>query len=237
MADGQSAQAGSSVVGFVGAPKPAQHGSAYNGLADMSLDEFECQFRGCSLQIPAHDRAKLAPVSAELLSAEEVAAAPAAVDWREQNAVSEVKNQQRCGSCWSFSTTGALESAWYLATGGGGGGGGGGEGGTMEPLSEQTLVSCEADCNGCNGGFPYKAMDWVAFNGIDTEASYPYDNATAKNGTVPECDVNGTGRVRAAVQATGHQLLNRTEEYMAAFVAKYGPVSIALDDMGQLWFP
>ena len=62
--------------------------------------------------------------------------------------------------------------------------------GTMQPLSEQTLVSCEADCNGCNGGFPYKAMDWVAYYGIDTEASYPYDN-----GTVPTSSPLSTFRV------------------------------------------
>ena len=77
----------------------------------------------------------------------------------------------------------------------------------------QGLVSCETDCSGCNGGFPYKAMDWAAFFGMYTEASYPY---ASSNGTVPKCDVNGTGRVKAMVQATGHQLLNQTEEYVSA---------------------
>jgi len=77
-------------------------------------------------------------------------------------------------------------------------------------------------------------MNWAAFYGMYTEASYPYASG---NGTVPKCDVNGSSRVKAKIQATGHQLLNQTEEYMAAFVAKFGPVSIALDDMPQLWFP
>ena len=68
------------------------------------------------------------------------------------------------------------------------------------------------------GGFPYKAMDWVSFFGIDTEASYPYANETAKSGKVPACDRNATGRVRAAVKATGHQLLNQTEECVSLLV-------------------
>ena len=67
-------------------------------------------------------------VPAELMTQAEVDDAPESVDWREKQAVSEVKNQARCGSCWSFSTTGVLESAWFLATN------------TMESLSEQEAL-------------------------------------------------------------------------------------------------
>ena len=73
--------------------------------------------------------------------------------------------------------------------------------------------------SGCDGGFPSKAMDWVAVNGIDTEASYPYANSTTK-GTPPACSFNSSTHVKASIKATGHQALNQTEDYMAAFVAK-----------------
>jgi hypothetical protein len=55
-------------------------------------------------------------------------------------------------------------------------------------------------------------------------------------GTLPICthSVNASGRVKAAIKATGHMALNQSEAYMAAFVAKYGPISIALDDMAQV---
>ena len=72
----------------------------------------------------------------------------------------------------------------------------------------------------------------VAANGIDTEASYPY---TSGNGTAPACAAKQ--HAKAKVQATGHVLLNASEVYIAAFVAKFGPVSVALDDMPLLWFP
>ena len=146
---------------FVGGKRSGQgknHGSDYNSMADLSLDEFSMHYRGCSLHVPPHDRFKLNHVDAALLTQEEIANAPAAVDWREKGAVGRVKNQARCGSCWSFSTTGALEASWFLATEAAQSGGG-----VMESLSEQTLVSCESDCSGCNGGFPYKAMDWVSY--------------------------------------------------------------------------
>ena len=72
--------------------------------------------------------------------------------------------QAFCGSCWSFSTTGCLEGAWFLA------------GYPLESLSEQQLVACDTEYNqGCNGGWPSLAMDYISNNGgIVPEIVYPY---------------------------------------------------------------
>ncbi len=100
--------------------------------------------------------------------------APVSIDWRTQNAVTPVKDQGQCGSCWSFSTTGALEGIYSILNG------------KLVSFSEQQLVDCDNFKNGgtsmgCNGGDMGTAMDWIGKNGgLCTEASYPYVSGTTK---------------------------------------------------------
>ncbi|XP_028287007.1 pro-cathepsin H [Parambassis ranga] len=91
---------------------------------------------------------------------------PDSIDWRKKgNYVTDVKNQGSCGSCWTFSTTGCLESVTAIATR------------RLVPLSEQQLVDCAQDFNnhGCNGGLPSQAFEYIMYNkGLMTEQDYPY---------------------------------------------------------------
>jgi cathepsin L len=91
---------------------------------------------------------------------------PNGVDWRTQGVVSPVKNQGNCGSCWSFSTTGLLESTYKLKKG------------IIPNFSEQQLVDCCGKkgflCEGCNGAWPEWALNYVNSSGIVSGSAYPY---------------------------------------------------------------
>merc|ERR1712178_554499 len=90
------------------------------------------------------------------------------IDWTTQGAVTPVKNQGQCGSCWSFSTTGGLEGAWQLASG------------SLTSMSEQQFVDCSKQNSGCNGGLMDYAFSFAKGTAVATESSYPY---TARDGT------------------------------------------------------
>ncbi len=83
-------------------------------------------------------------------------------NWEQQGAVSSVKNQGTCGSCWTFSTAGNIESQAYLKTK------------RFVEYSEQQLIDCDKSNFGCSGGWPYMAIDWLSNNGgLMTIQDYP----------------------------------------------------------------
>jgi len=142
-------------------------------------------------------------------------------DWRDANAITGVKNQGRCGSCWAFSVTEELETAWFLA------------GNPMPLLSEQQLVSCDKIDQGCNGGTPPTAyLSIEVTHGLDSEASYPY---TSGNGDNSACQFNASNVAANmanwtyAIEPCFAFCQHQNETALQHAVAKHGPASICLN--------
>ncbi|XP_022747450.1 cysteine protease RD19A-like [Durio zibethinus] len=144
---------------------------------------------------------------------------PEDFDWREKGAVTPVKNQGSCGSCWSFSTTGALEGAHFLATG------------KLVSLSEQQLVDCDHECDpeeagacdsGCNGGLMNSAFEYtLKAGGLMLEEDYPYtgtDRGTCK-----------FDKTKIAAKVANFSVVSLDEDQIAANLVKNGPLAVAIN--------
>jgi len=175
-----------------------------NQFVDLRNDEFVKQmngYKGVKVNEPTRPFGRIADYKL-----------PATVDWRDKKIVTGVKNQQQCGSCWAFSTTGSLEGQHALKTG------------KLVSLSEQNLVDCSGPEGnmGCEGGLMDQAFEYIEKNGgIDTEGSYPY---TAQDGTCHYKKGSSGATCKGFVDIpTGD------EKALQQAVAKIGPVSVAID--------
>ena len=147
------------------------------------------------------------------LKAPELEDVPDSWNWRDHNGVSPVKDQGNCGSCWTFSTVGCLESAHLIKYG------------SLATYSEQQLVDCAGafENHGCNGGLPSQAFEYVLYNGgLSTEADYPYF-AEDRNCTV-NADTYAIDVVTGAVNITADD-----EVELKNAVYNYGPTSVCFE--------
>jgi len=174
-----------------------------NNMADLSNEEYQRIYLGTRIDFTGK--------AVSFDDAEPESPAADTVDWRSKGAVTGIKNQGQCGSCWSFSTTGSVEGAHFLATN------------KLVSLSEQNLMDCStAQGNqGCNGGLMDNAFRYIISNkGIDTEASYAY---TGRQGT---CHYSATN-IGATISSYKDVASGSESGLVTAVNAR--PVSVAID--------
>jgi cathepsin L len=172
---------------------------AMNSFGDMTTDEFRASRCGW-----------VAPVTRNDVAVEFNGPVNADIDWRTKGAVTPVKDQGQCGSCWAFSTTGAVEGCVAAATQ------------KLISVSEQQLVDCAGSQGnqGCNGGLIDYAFQWIIQNGgIASEAAYPY---TARDG---QCK---TG-IPSVSKITGFKDVPQGNEAQLMTALQLGPVSVAVE--------
>ena len=142
-----------------------------NQFTDLTPEEFKAQYVGGL-------KAEVGSYGCKSFSSG-ASGAPSSIDWRSKGAVTSVKDQGQCGSCWTFSATGAVEGAWAVSKG------------QLVDLSEEQLVECATGISygshGCNGGQMEGAFKYVIEHGQCSLSSYPYTSGTGQSGSCKSC--------------------------------------------------
>jgi len=189
-----------------------------NHMTDWTEEEFKA-IRGYKKQLAYTSTTRQSKIQTlEHIKMEDL---PQAVDWRDKSIISPVKDQGRCGSCWTFGTAETVESHWALATG------------QLMALSEQQILDCTPNPNqcggtgGCGGGTAELALQMIMNNGgLSTEWTYPY---TSYMGANFHCQFNGTN-TDAFVQVANYVALptNTLAPIMKA-IGTVGPLAISVE--------
>jgi len=175
-----------------------------NLFADLSIEEFTQLY----LQ-PTFNASALPQVNVH--NDEDISATADTVDWRTKGAVTAVKNQGQCGSCWAFSTTGSVEGVYFIKNN------------QLISSSEQQLVDCSRSFGnmGCNGGLMDSAFKYIiSVKGVDTESSYPY---TARDG---QCKFNPAN---IGTKISSYRDVQKGSEASLQTAVSGQPVSVAID--------
>eukprot|EP01027_Heterolobosea_sp_BB2_P021016 GEZU01030037.1.p1 GENE.GEZU01030037.1~~GEZU01030037.1.p1 ORF type:complete len:343 (-),score=155.52 GEZU01030037.1:256-1284(-) len=178
-------------------------------FADMSPEEFKARYL-----MPNYKKTAISEDEKDVIEPPKGLSVPESFDWRPLGAVTPVKDQEQCGSCWAFSVTENIESMWIRA--------GKGTNHTVD-LSPQQIVDCDTEDDGCNGGDPPTAYKYVInAGGLESEKSYPYKGV---DGT---CKFKKS-EVVAKISGWKYATKNNDEDTMQANLVAIGPLSICVD--------
>ncbi len=175
--------------------KGAVHGISQ--FTDLSPEEFKATYLTLKHKEPTKERTTNPPTT------------ETSWDWRDHGAMTGVKNQGQCGSCWAFSAIANIEGQYFLG------------GKTLTPFSEQELVDCDTVDQGCNGGLMEDAFKQLeVIGGVETESAYPYE------GVGDKCAYDQTKEV---VEIKGYHFISEDETVIAGAVVDQGPMAIAIN--------
>jgi C1A family cysteine protease len=192
------------------AAKTARSQAARFGMTKFS-DLTAEEFRSTYLMNVTFDRNALPKKS--VWTPSNIQQMPSSFDWSSKGMVTPVNNQGQCGSCWDFSATETMESVWAIA------------GNALTPFSEQQILDCDTsgEDQGCNGGWPYGAYEYViSAGGIEPDSDYTY---SAEQGS---CQFN-QGDVDGKFSNWQYVTQSQDENAMQQFLYQNSPLSVCVD--------
>ncbi|KAJ1287266.1 hypothetical protein BS78_03G418000 [Paspalum vaginatum] len=188
-----------------------------NEFADLTHEEFKGTYLGLKTTT-THPEEEDGDASDDGVSSSSSGGLPKSVDWRKKGAVTGVKNQGQCGSCWAFSTVAAVEGINQIVTG------------NLTSLSEQELIDCDTDDgnHGCSGGLMDYAFSYIArTGGLHTEEAYPY---LMEEGS---CGAGKRTSEAAVVTISGYEDVPRNNERALLKALAQQPVIVAIEASGR----
>ncbi|KAK8636618.1 hypothetical protein V6N13_124360 [Hibiscus sabdariffa] len=180
-----------------------------NEFSDLTHDEFKNKYLGLKPEVFKKTQ------SPGEFTYRDVVDLPKSVDWRKKGAVTRVKNQRNCGSCWAFSAVAAVEGINKIVTG------------NLTSLSEQELIDCDTSFNnGCNGGLMDYAFEFIVANdGLRKDEDYPY---LMEQGTCEE-----KKEEMDVVTISGYRDVPENDEQSLLKALVHQPVSVAIEASGR----
>ncbi|RRT40783.1 hypothetical protein B296_00046833 [Ensete ventricosum] len=136
--------------------------------------------------------------------------APSSIDWRDKGAVTEVRKQGGCGACWAFAAVAAIEGINQIVRG------------DLLSLSEQELIACDYNNDGCEGGLHYRSFSYViSSGGMTTEERYPYNPDHIECHDYDDWDI--------LVTISGYEIVPRNDEKSLMKAVANQPVAVGID--------